>query len=76
MSFNYRVIEDDGFFAVTEVFYDEEGKHHSFVEIECSEWHESLDDLELSLKRQTEATYKKVLNIQDFIEDEDYDNQV
>jgi len=61
MSWNYRVIERDGGFAIYEVFYDETGEVIGHTDAPVFPHASSLDDLADGMKECTEALQKAVL---------------
>ncbi len=60
-SWNYRVIERDGEFAIYEVFYSDNGDVKGHTEEPVFPRAESVDDLRNELQRYSEALNKEVL---------------
>jgi len=61
VSWNYRIIERDGEFAIHEVFYDKDGRVTGWTETPVYPRAESLEDLALELARYSEAVNKPVI---------------
>ena len=61
MSWNFRVIERDGEFAIYEVFYDDSGAPIGHTEAPVFPHAESFSDLVEEVKRYSEALQKAVL---------------
>ncbi len=61
MSWNYRVIERDGEFAIYEVFYDDAGRVIGHTDAAVFPHASSLDDLADGVKEYADALQKAVL---------------
>lgn len=65
MSWNYRVVEHAGEFAIHEVFYDDTGKVTGWTETPVYPRAESVEDLAQELARYAEALKKPVISDKD-----------
>jgi len=63
----YRILENEfGEFAVSLVEFDLSGVPVTAARVPVSRWFETLDALELTLRRKLEATYRDTINIEVF----------
>ena len=68
MTWNYRVVKKDNYFAIHEAFYDEKSKKpHSITAEPCEPYGETLEELKEDIEWFTIALEKPVLNYKDFI---------
>lgn len=65
MSWNFRVMEKDGEFAIYEVFYNDEGQVQGYTENPSFPRAESIEELKEDLERYAEAMSKPVLQYMD-----------
>ena len=61
MSWNYRVIKQNDYYAVHEVYYDKDGNPEAHTRLPCVPNGESKLDIELDLRFMILALYKPVL---------------
>ncbi len=61
MSWNYRVVERAGEFAIHEVFYDDTGRVTGWTETPVFPRAESIEDLAAELERYSEAIKKPAI---------------
>ena len=70
MSWNYRILAhkdgDDWFFQIHEVYYDEEGKAHSYTANGVSVGAESIEDINWVLDKMKECVNKPILSVDNF----------
>ena len=66
MPWNYRVIEQDGQFAIHEVFYNSDGSVAGVTETPVFPRGETLDDLAADISRYSDALSQPALRIGDW----------
>ncbi|MCG3212450.1 MAG: hypothetical protein FOGNACKC_06120 [Anaerolineae bacterium] len=69
-TWNYRIVERDGIFAIYEVYYDAAGNVTSITAEPVAPMGESLDELRADLEKQCQALDKPVLRYEDIAGDE------
>jgi hypothetical protein len=67
-TWNYRVIENDGVFAIHEAYYDDAGKVITIAVESVAPLGESLAELRADLEYYNQALARPVLRYEDFIE--------
>lgn len=66
MTWNYRVVNKDGYLGIHEVYYDEKGLPTSCTEDPTRLSEENLDELKHTLLLYEKAAQKEILNYEDF----------
>ena len=65
-TWNYRVVENDGVFAIHEAYYDDEGKVITITVEPVAPLGESLTELQTDLEYYSRALARPVLRHEDF----------